>query len=176
MASVAAEAFFLVHPPLPSWTSWLRVRPPHPARIIPKDPEIGGDMTLEFKKTAPITPNLLMSNQLATKATLKSAAFSRVFPGFLRASQRLFSVLFSDARAVSHGTTCPRESYVEEPLFDPLCLISRLMCLRVSYLPRTRPLTPLCGPLRLRSSPPICVSLRIPSASSVLRALGEGRG
>jgi hypothetical protein len=28
IASAAADAFFLVHPPLPSWTSWLRVRPP----------------------------------------------------------------------------------------------------------------------------------------------------
>jgi hypothetical protein len=46
-------------------------------------------MTLELKKTAPITPNLFMSNDLTTKLTLKSAAFSRVFPGFLRASQRL---------------------------------------------------------------------------------------
>jgi len=47
-------------------------------------------MTLEFKKNAPITPNLFMRNQLTTKLTLKSAAFSRVFPGFLRASQRAF--------------------------------------------------------------------------------------
>jgi hypothetical protein len=91
IASAAADAFCLLPcpSPLPSWTSWLRVRPPHPARIIPKDPERGGDISLEFKKTAPITPNLFMRNQLTTKLTLNSAAFSRVFPGFLRASQRL---------------------------------------------------------------------------------------
>jgi hypothetical protein len=127
-----------------------------PTRIIPKDPEIGWDMTLEFKKTAPITPNLFMSNQLTTNLTLKSAAFSRVFPGFLRASQRLFC---SPTRGQSHVTICPRESYVAGPRFDPLYLISRLMCLHVSYPPLTRPLTPLCGPF-----------------GAFLRALGEGRG
>jgi hypothetical protein len=89
-------------------------------------------MTLEFKKTAPITLNLFMSNHLTTKLTLKSAAFSRVFPGFLRASQRLFC---SPTRGQSHVTICPRESYVAGPRFDPLCLISRLMCLHLSYPP-----------------------------------------
>jgi hypothetical protein len=109
-----------------------------------------------------------MSNQLTTKLTLKSAAFSRVFPGFLRASQRAFC---SPTRGQSHVTICPRENYVAGPLFDPLCLISRLMCLHLSYPPLTRPLTPRGGPLRSFAAAFVSAILRQsadPSASSVL--------
>jgi hypothetical protein len=107
-------------PSSPSFVDFVASCETSPTRIIPKDPEIGGDISLEFKKTAPITPNLFMSNQLTTKLTLKSAAFSRVFPGFLRASQRLFC---SPTRGQSRTLPFAHEKVTSR---DPASILSAL--------------------------------------------------
>jgi hypothetical protein len=94
LASAAAEAFFLVHPPLPSWTSWLRVRPPSSSPSSTPSPVrhsfSGGGSLLP----CPSSPSFV--DFVASCET--SALPSRLRPYVSTPNMRYYSILFDIIR------------------------------------------------------------------------------